>query len=252
MCMGVHGVFNGPPLRLTSPVDLNSAPTSEMSRCPTPFRDFAPPSKKHPKHVGPVSFPEAGPIPIPILVMGFSWEWCPGVYGNAGPTCLGVPGIFPWLVGRPVGTACFLPATMVMCLTFPDGTTVLMLNGWMGEEKFLTVKEHGHLEHALIRKEGDLPPRKPTCPLQINGWKLENLFSYWKHFLLWEYVNFWGCTSRGFMVMMRFFISRRYEVTILGSDRCQGCHFPGTKNPRHRIPICLVRQPRKAVQISWT
>ena len=39
----------------------------------------------------------------------------------------------------------------------------------MGEEKFLTVMEHGHLEHALIRKEGDLP-QKTNNMSPANQW----------------------------------------------------------------------------------
>ena len=50
---------------------------------------------------------------------------------------------------------------MVMCLTFAQQNLNWNYNGvnvegWMGEEKFLTVQEHGHLEHALVRKEADL------------------------------------------------------------------------------------------------
>ena len=130
--MGVHGVFNGPPLRLTSPVDLNSAPTSEMSRCPTPFRDFAPPLKKTPQTRGTRKLPRSWTHTYSHTCYGLLMGMVSGSIWQCGSHVLGGPWNFS-LTGWETGWDCLFSSrhdgNVFDFSGWNDGVDVEWMNG---------------------------------------------------------------------------------------------------------------------------
>ena len=243
----MHGVFNGP-LRLTSPVDLNSAPTSDMSRCPTRFRDFPPPQKKHPKHLGPISFPEAGPIPFPY----FLWASQVGVVSRSSMSmgCHVLGGCWNFsLTGWETAWNCLFSSRHENSWDICDGN-VFDFSGWNDGVDV----EWMNGRREVSDSQGTWSPGTCRDSDRNQIYPHENQHVTWKSMVGSRKIYF-PIANSSFWGNILFFGTRRYEVTILGSDiDVRDAISPAQKNPRHRIPICLVRQPkwyRSVELITW-